>query len=268
MFNRFGNRDPIINIPYDKKFPNSNGRNQLNLVRFTTTDDEVNGQSGLCPLNYWGLQVQLLTSPRIQDSASTFFYFATGDTQKDSGLENEFILDTGASSSIINYRTFWEICQNQHSITLKRSTTPTRTYSGQVVPMIGFATLTFSYDPDGQFCFTLTILKAEMKTQNLLGMNFCQKQVSGIHFDLHGIELKEPPNNVCYGSFHQNKSYPFISQILTVRTPHAMHIEAKSARWWKYSAEDPHAHFPPGSFFHSNRNAIALGLSFVSVLCT
>ena len=73
VFNRFGNRDPINNIPYDKKFPNSNYRNQLNLVRFTTTDDEVNGQSGLCPLNYWGLQVQLLTSPRIQDSASTFF---------------------------------------------------------------------------------------------------------------------------------------------------------------------------------------------------
>ena len=96
--------------------------------------------------------------------------------------------------------------------------------------MIGFATLTFSYDPDGQFCFPLTILKAEMKSQNLLGMNFCQKQVSGIHFDLPGIELKEPPNKVCYGSFHQNKSYPFISQILTVRTPHAMHIEAKSAR--------------------------------------
>ena len=192
------------------------------------------------------------------------FYFATGDTQKDGDLEIEFMLDTGDSSCIINYRTFWEICQTQHPITVKRSTTQTRTYSGQVVPMIGFATLTFSYDPDGQFSFPLTVWITEMKTQNLLGMDFCQKQVSGIHFDLPGIELKEPSNTVCYGSLHQNKSYPFILQILTIRTPHAMHIEAKSARC---SGRSP-AHFPPGSNFHPNHNAVATGLSFVNVLCT
>ena len=99
-------------------------------------------------------------------------------------------------------------------------------------------------------------------------MDFCQKQVSGIHFDLSGIALKEPPHIVCYGSLHQNKPYPFSSQILLLRTPHAMHVEAKSARCWKLSPEDPHAHSPPGSTFHPNRNAVATGLSFVNVLCT
>ena len=178
------------------------------------------------------------------------------------------MLDTGASSSIINYRTFWEICQAQHPIMVKRSTTQTTTYSDQVVPMIGFATLIFSYDPGGQFSFPLTVRITEMKTQKLLGMDFCQKQVSGIHFDLPGIELKQPPNTVFYGSLHQNKSYPLNSQILTIRTPHAMHIEAKSARCWKYSPEDPHAHFPPGTTFHPNRNAVSTGLPFVNVLCT
>ena len=178
------------------------------------------------------------------------------------------MLDTGASSSIINYRTFREICQTQHPITMKRSTTQTRTYSGQIVPMIGSATLTFSYDPDGQFSFHLTVWLSEMKTQKLLGMDFCQKQVSGLNFDLPGIALKEPLNTVCFGSLHQNKSYLFISQILTIRTPHAMNIEAKSARCWKYSLEDPHSHFPHGSTFHPNRNAAATGLSFVNVLCT
>ena len=108
--------------------------------------------------------------------SSNFFYFATGDTQKDSGFEIEFMLDTEASSSIINYRTFWEICQTQHPITVRRSTTQTRTYYGQVVPMIGFATLTFSYDPDGQFCFPLTVWITGMHTQNLLGMDFRQSR--------------------------------------------------------------------------------------------
>ena len=218
---------------------------------------------------------QLLRSPSSTTNQSknsrlsfNFFYIASGDTQKDSRLEYEFMLDTGASSSSINYRTFWQICQTQHPITGKRSTTQTRTYSGQVVPMIGFATLTFSYNPEGQFSFPLTVWITGMKTQNFLGMDFCQKQVSCFHFDLPGTELKEPLNIVCYGSLHQNKSYPFILQILTIRTPHAMHIEAKSARCWKYSPEDSHAHFPPGSIFHQNRNAVATGLSFVNVLCT
>ena len=156
---------------------------------------------------------------KLLRSPSTFFdqsknsglsfnliYFATGDTQKDSGLEIDFTLGTGASSSIINYRTFWEICQTQHPITVKRSTTQTRTYSGQVVPMIGFATLTFSYHPGGQFSSPLTIWITEMKTQNLLGMDFCQKQVSGIHFELPRTDFRGPPNSLCYGSLHQNKS--------------------------------------------------------------
>ena len=159
------------------------------------------------------------------------FCFATGDTQKDSGLEIQFMLDTGAFCSIINYRTFWEICQLQHPITLQKSTKETKTYSGQTtVSMIGHATITFSYDQDGQFIFPLTVWITEMRTQNLPGMDSCQKQVSGIHFDLPGIEMKNPPKTICYGSFHQNKSYPHLLQSLTIRTTYTMCVDAKSAR--------------------------------------
>ena len=52
VFNRFGNQNPSNNISYEKKFPTSNNGNQPNVVRFTTTDDEINELSGLCPLNY------------------------------------------------------------------------------------------------------------------------------------------------------------------------------------------------------------------------
>ena len=72
------------------------------------------------------------------------FYFATGDAQKDSGLEIESMLDTGAYCSIINYRKFWEISQFHHPIMVHRSNKLTKTYSGQVVPMIGYATIEFS----------------------------------------------------------------------------------------------------------------------------
>ena len=103
------------------------------------------------------------------------------------------MLDTVASCSISNYRTFWEICHSQHPITIQKSNKVTKTYSGQTVPMIGYATITFSYDPDGQFIFSLTACITEMMTQKFLGMDFCQKQVNGISFFPPRTEIKEPP---------------------------------------------------------------------------
>ena len=151
------------------------------------------------------------------------------------------MLDIGASCSIIIYRTFWEICLLQHPITIQKSTKVTETYSGQTVPMIGDATITFSYHPDGQFIFPLTVWITGMRTQSLLGMDFCQKQVSGLHSDLPGIEIKNPPKSTCYGSFHQNKPYPHLSQILTIRTPHTMCISAKSSYPTEILVSDRHA---------------------------
>ena len=178
------------------------------------------------------------------------------------------MLHTGAFCSNINYRTFWEICQLQQPIAIQKSTKVTKTYSGQTVPVIGNATITFSYDPDGQYIFPLTVWITEMRTQNVLGMDFCQKRVSENHFDLPGVEIKNLPKSICYGSFHQNKPYPHLSQILTIGTPYTMCIDAKSARCWKDSPRDTHIHFPPGSTFQPNRTAVATGLSFTNTLCT
>ena len=107
-----------------------------------------------------------------------------------------------------------------------------------------------------------------MRTQNLLGMDFCQRQVSGIQFGLPRIEIKNTPKSICYSSFHQNKPYSHLSQFLTIITPHTMYIDAKSAHCWKYSPTDTHIHFPLGSNFQPNRNAVATGLSFTNTLCT
>ena len=47
-----------------------------------------------------------------------------------------------------------------------------------------------------------------------------------------------------------------------------MCIDAKSARYWKYSPADTHIHSPPGSTSQPNRNALATGLSFINTFCT
>ena len=62
------------------------------------------------------------------------FYFPIRDSKKDSGLEIEFMVDTGAACSNINCRTFCEISQFLQPITVVRSKQKTRTYTGEEIP--------------------------------------------------------------------------------------------------------------------------------------
>ena len=103
------------------------------------------------------------------------------------------MLNTEASCSIIIYRTFRDISQFQHPIMVHRGNKLTKTCSGQAVSMTGYGTIEFSYDPNGAYSFPLTVWITEMKTQKLLRMDFCQRRASGIHFDLPGIEQRQPP---------------------------------------------------------------------------
>ena len=60
------------------------------------------------------------------------YYFPTGVSQKDSGLEIKLMLDTGAACSIRSYRTLLEIAQFRQPITEVRSKQKTITYSGEL----------------------------------------------------------------------------------------------------------------------------------------
>ena len=196
------------------------------------------------------------------------FYFPTGDSKKDSGLEIEFMVDTGAACSIINYRTFCEISQFLQPITVVRSRQKTRTYTGEEIPMLGHTTLNFSFDSDGQHCFQLQLWITETKTANLLGIEFCRKYISKLHFDIPALELKDTPNTICYGSLCATKPYPYLSLIRAIRIPHQIHIDAKTSRVYKYQPEDEQTNFASGTTFIPHQKVANSGLDFVNVLCT
>ena len=71
--------------------------------------------------------------------------------------------------------------------------------------MIGYATITFSNDKAGHINCPLTVWITKIKTQSFLETDFCQKEISGIPFDLPGIKTENPPKSIRNGSFHQNK---------------------------------------------------------------
>ena len=92
------------------------------------------------------------------------FSISPPETKKDSGLEIEFMVYTGAACSIINYRTFCEISQFLQPITVVRSKQKTRMSTGEEIPMLGHTTLNFSFDSDGQHCFQLQLWLTKTKT--------------------------------------------------------------------------------------------------------
>ena len=128
------------------------------------------------------------------------FYFPTGDNQKDSELEIELLLDTGAGCSILNYPTFSEIAHFRQPITVIRSKQKTKTYTSDIVPMIAHTTLSFSFDSDGEHQFKLRIWITATQTSNLLGIEFCRQCVSKLHFEIPAIELKNTASAICYGN--------------------------------------------------------------------
>ena len=73
--------------------------------------------------------------------------------------------------------------------------------------MIGYATIEFSYDSNGKFSLPLTVWITEMKTENLLGMDFCQNQTSRYHFDLPGIEMQQPSKTFVTEVFTKIKAF-------------------------------------------------------------
>ena len=129
------------------------------------------------------------------------------------------MLDTGAACSIKNDRTFLEIAQFRHTITVVRSKQKTKTFTVDNVPMIGHTTLPFRFDSDGEHQFELRIGITETQTSNLLGIEFCRRYVYKLHFEIPAIEPKNTANAICYGNMCSTKPYAFVSKIHTTRTP-------------------------------------------------
>ena len=97
--------------------------------------------------------------------------------------------------------------------------------------MLGYTTLSFSFDSDGQHCFQLQLWITETKAANLLDIEFCRKYTSKLHFDIPALELKDTPYTICYGSLCATKPYSYLSLIRAIRIPHQIHIDAKTSRF-------------------------------------
>ena len=110
------------------------------------------------------------------------------------------MVETGAACSVISYRTFLENAQFRQPISIVRSKQKTKTYTGEIVPMIGHTTLSFSFDSDGERQGEIGKWITETRTSSLLVIEVCRQNVSKLHFEIPALELKNTVNANCYGN--------------------------------------------------------------------
>ena len=170
------------------------------------------------------------------------------------------MLDSGAACSIINYRAFEEIAQFGKPITVFRSIQLTKTYTGEVILVLGSTTITFRFDSDGLHPVELKFWITEAKTPNLLRINFCRKHVSKLYFDLPANELKNSPNTTFYGN---NCCQTFLVRFKS-GSDNPICIDAKTTRLHKHSRENS-KHYAPGTSFTLHKTAVKTGLTFVNI---
>ena len=90
------------------------------------------------------------TNKNINKHIYTNLYQPVGDKNKNNGLETQFLLDTGATSSIINYYTCNELCKTQ-KIDLVKIKTNTVAVNGEKLKLLGYITFNSSFDIEGKY---------------------------------------------------------------------------------------------------------------------
>ena len=104
------------------------------------------------------------------------YQHTVGDIKKHSGQETQFLLDTGATCSIINYRTFKELFFLQ-KVKLHERESRTVAVNGQKLKLLGYIEITSSFDIEGSYNIDhhLWVSAKDGCKVNILGMDFLTK---------------------------------------------------------------------------------------------
>ena len=158
-------------------------------------------------------------------------YQSVGDKNKNNGFETQFLLDTGASSSIINNHTYLELCKLQH-IEMKASKNHTLAVNGEKLKLLGQITFKTSFDIEGKYHVEVTtwVSAKDGCKPNLLGMDFLESTVKSIDLTTPKIDLKTYPEVAVTLSRYQTKSYPYISSYKIVTLDQQLPLAPKSTR--------------------------------------
>ena len=113
---------------------------------------------------------------------------------KNNGLETQFLLDTGATCSLINFDSYEQYCKIQ-PLQLNESRSNTVAVSREKLKLLGYTNFdsTFSTNTDNPVKIKAWISAENGCDLNVLGMNFISHNINSIKTPNLNLELKKHP---------------------------------------------------------------------------
>ena len=161
----------------------------------------------------------------------------TNDNKLPSKIEILFLLDTGASISVLNLPTF-HVISKQLNINvptdLQNKRTKTLTVANQTeVPIIHYISMTCFTEVNHQTrSFNIDFAVANIK-YNILGTPFFEKPIQNIDFQQNIMtyikQHPKLPTKTTFSTFTE-KDYPYISYIYTIKCKEPIHFKPRSGK--------------------------------------
>ena len=114
-----------------------------------------------------------------------------GDDKKYNGYETQFLVDTAALCSLLNFYSYENLC-NVQKLTITPTNSSTIAVNDQRLKILGCIILKSSFDIEGQYDVEHRILVSEKNVakHNILGMNFLQSCSNNIDLTTPKMDLK------------------------------------------------------------------------------
>ena len=197
------------------------------------------------------------------------FQYAVGDTNKINGLSTQFLIDTGATYSIINCDTFTEIEKIQPLVVMPLEKSPLAA-NGHAMPMKGKVVIQSAFDVEysGVIEHTVYVSDSPEARMNILGMDFLAKFGK---FNLRNpmLILTVFPGKCVKLSPYLDEPFPYFSQVNSVELSQDLTIAPYSTRVLTLIAKNEDKHlFRKGTSFRLHRNVLDTGIYTYHVYCS
>ena len=190
------------------------------------------------------------------------FQYAAGDTIENNGLSTQFLIDTGATCSIINCDTFTEIEKVQPLVIMPFEKSPLALI-GHAMPMKGKVVIQSAFDVEF-FCViehTVLVSDSPEARMNILGMEFLANFGEFINLRNPMLNLTVFPCKCVELSPYFDKHFPYFSQADSVELSQDLTIAPYSTRVLTLIAKDKDKHlFRKRTSFRLHRNVLDTGI--------
>ena len=198
------------------------------------------------------------------------FQYSVGDTNKNNGLSTQFLIDTGATCSIINCDTFTEIEKIQPLVVMPLEKSPLAA-NGHAMPMKGKVVSQSAFDVEYSCVIEHTVYVSDSPEarMNILGMEFLAKLGAFINLRNPMLILTVFPGKCVKLSPYLDKPFPYFSQVNCVELSQDLTIAPYSTRVLTLIAKDEDKHlFRKGTSFRLHRNVLDTGIYTYHVYCS